>query len=85
MGDIDDEEDEVRGQRPWPWWVSLGLWGVPGRSAAWGFFWFTLLLAVGCIAAGFVYRLAFFGVGIVLASLWYYAAIRWVDQNSEWP
>jgi hypothetical protein len=84
MNEIDDEDDFYEPQ-PWPWWVSLGLWGVSGRGAAWVFFWFSLLMAVACLALGFVFTPAFLGFGLVLASLWYYAAIRWVDQYSKWP
>ncbi len=81
----DDDEDGYRPPKPWPFWVSLGLWGLPGRGAAWGFFWFCLLLVVGGAVGGFFFWPAFFGVGFVFAAVWYYAAIKWVDQNSEWP
>ena len=84
--DAFDETDEAfREPKPWPPWVSVGLWGLPGRGWAWGFFWFSLLLAVGGLVGGFYYWPAFIGTGFVLAALWYYAAIKWVDQNSEWP
>jgi hypothetical protein len=50
----DDEDDFLPPGRPqpWPWWVSLGLWGLPGRGWAWAFFWLALLLAAGSVAAG---------------------------------
>ncbi len=81
-----DDEDDFLPRKPWPWWVSLGLWGLPGRGWAWGFFWFSMLLAAGSVVAGvLVFWPAFFGVVFVFAALWYYAAIRWVDQNGEWP
>jgi len=50
----------------------------------WAFFWFSLLLAAGCVAAGFVWWPLFAGAGFVLAAVWYYAAIRWVDQFGRW-
>lgn len=85
----DDDEDEfaLRGPRPWPLWVSLGLWGLPGRGWAWGFFWFCLLLVVAGPVAAVAYDFwpAFLSVGFVFAAAWYYAAIRWVDRYSEWP
>jgi hypothetical protein len=34
----------------YPWWVKLGLWGVPGRAGAWAFVAVSVLLAVGCVA-----------------------------------
>jgi hypothetical protein len=58
---------------------------LPGRGWAWGFFWFSLLLALGGAVGGFYFAPAFGGVGFVFAALWYYAAIKWVDRNSEWP
>lgn len=83
--DDTDEDDEFRPRRPWPWWVVTGLWGLPSRGWAWGFFWLSLAAAAGCVAYGFVYWPAFFGGGFVFAALWYYAAIRWVDRHGEWP
>jgi hypothetical protein len=84
---IDDEgdEDEYRPPKPWPWWVALGLWGLPGRGWAWGCFWLSLLLSAACVAAGFVFWPAFLGGIWVLAAWWYYAAIRWVDRHGDWP
>jgi hypothetical protein len=73
-----------RRDRERPLWVALALWGVPGRVGMWAFFWFSLLLAAGCVAAGFVWWPLFFGGGFVRAAAWYYAAIRWVDQFGRW-
>jgi hypothetical protein len=81
----DDEAEAFHKSPPWPLWVSVGLWGLPGRGWAWGFFWFSLLAAVGCTAYGFISWPFFAGSGFALAAVWYYFAIRWVDQNSEWP
>ena len=83
--DVDDDEEAFRTPRPWPWWVTLGLWGLPGRGWAWGCFWLSLAIAVGGAVAGFYFWPAFLGVGMVFAALWYYAAIRWVDRHGEWP
>jgi hypothetical protein len=86
VGDEYDEDgDDVRDSRSWPWWVSLGLWGLPGRGWAWGCFWLSVLIAAGSAVAGFYYWPAFFGVLFVFAAAWYFAAIRWVDRNGEWP
>jgi hypothetical protein len=61
------------------------MWGLPGRGWAWGCFWFSLALAIGCVVGGFYYWPLFVGGGFVLAAFWYFAAIRWVDRNGEWP
>ena len=83
---MEDDEDEYRPAQPWPWWVATGLWGLPSRGWAWGFFWFSLLIAPACVAYGFEHWPAFVvGAGFALTALWYYAAIRWVDRNGDWP
>jgi signal peptidase I len=43
-------------------------------------------VAVGaaCIAYGFVDRRFFGGGALLLAALWYYASIRWVDRHGQW-
>lgn len=71
-------------RRSWPPLVRLGLWGLPNRASAWAFFWLSMILAAGCIAYGFVHPLFFTGGLLVLAALWYYLAIRWVEQHSRW-
>ena len=48
---------------PWPLWVSVGLWGLPGRGWAWACFWLSIAVAVGCVAYGFVFWPAFLGGG----------------------
>lgn len=68
----------------WPMMVRLGLWGLSTRGAAWACFWLALAIAAGCVAYGFVEPRAFGGGLMVLAALWYYLAIRWVDQHSRW-
>jgi len=68
---------------PRPAWVKFGLWGLPNRGAAWACFWLSVALSlVG--AYGFVDR-RFFGFGaLVFAALWYWLAIRWVDEHGGW-
>ncbi|HEY0070885.1 MAG TPA: hypothetical protein VGE04_13040 [Chloroflexia bacterium] len=61
--------------------------GLRSRGAAWAFFWISIVIAVGCIAYEFVYPSFFIGaiaLFVLLAALWYYLAIRWVDQHSRW-
>ena len=85
MPDDAEEEFGPGGPKLWPLWVSLGLWGLPDRGWAWGFFRFSLLVAGAGAVGGFFFWPAFLAVGFVFAAVWYYAAIRWVGQNSEWP
>jgi signal peptidase I len=68
----------------WPLWVRTGLWGVPNRAAAWAFTSFCVVIAIGCVAYGFVDRRFFRGGALALAALWYYLSIRWVDQHGRW-
>jgi hypothetical protein len=41
-------------------------------------------MAVACIAFGFVSPILFLGGLFLLAELWYYQAIRWVDRHGNW-
>ena len=66
---------------PWP---AAILMAVAGFFNSYGTI-VALVLAVGCTAYGFVDWRFFIGAGFVLAAVWYFAAIKWVDQNSEWP
>lgn len=68
----------------WPPMVRMGLMGLRSRGAAWAFFWLSIVIAAGCIAYGFVYPSFFIGAIVLLAALWYYLAIRWVDKHSRW-
>lgn len=68
----------------WPPMVRFGLMGLRSRGAAWAFFWISLVIAVGCVALGFVYPSFFLGGIVIFAALWYYLSIRWVDQHSSW-
>jgi hypothetical protein len=81
--DIEDEEEERR-PLPHPLWVMLALWGTGGRTGVWVFFWLSVLAAIGCVAYGFVDWRFFIGGGMAFAALWYYLAIRWVDQHGTW-
>lgn len=68
----------------WPPMVRIALFGVPNRTAAWICIWLSIALAVGSVAYGFINPIGFLGVAFVLAALWYFLALRWVDQNSKW-
>ncbi len=85
MDDAFDDEEEPSGPRPWPFWVSMALWGVPGREWAWGFFWLATVAAVACTIYGFVSWPFFAGGTLGFTAWWYHAAIRWVDRHGDWP
>ena len=80
----DDDELNLRGERERPYWVKLALWGLPNRASAWIFFWLAIAIAVACSALGFVEPVFFVGSMMVGAALWYYAAIKWVDEHGRW-
>ena len=68
-----------------PVWVKIGLWGLSGRGSAWAFFWGCVVVAVGCVIAGFLHHPGwFFGASLLLAAFWYWASIRWVDRHGGW-
>ncbi|WP_092051512.1 hypothetical protein [Planctomicrobium piriforme] len=80
--DIIMNENRMTTERPR--WVKLGLWGLPGRAAARGFFWLSVALGIGSICYGFVDPRFWGGAAFLLAAFWYDAAIRWVDRNGSW-
>lgn len=71
-------------RKSWPVMVRVGLWGLPNRAAAWAFVGLSIALAVGCVIYGLFDRRFFIGGILLLAALWYYLAIRWVDRHSRW-
>ncbi len=68
----------------WPVMVRIGLWGLPNRGAAWLFFGLSIALTVAGLLYGFVDQRFFIGAIFILAALWYYLSIRWVDKHSNW-
>jgi hypothetical protein len=62
-----------------PFWVTVGLWGLSTRSLAWTFVVLSVLAAIGSTLYW-----SWLGSGFLLASLWYWQAIRWVDKNDSW-
>jgi hypothetical protein len=67
-----------------PWWVQVGLFGLPTRASAWAFVWLSVLLAAAGAAGVLFYWPLGLGVLFLLAALWYYLCIRWVDRNGRW-
>jgi len=71
-------------RKTWPMMVRVGLWGLPNRQAACFFIFLALVCAAACVAYGLVDPRWFAGGLFVFAALWYYLAIRWVDQHDGW-
>ncbi len=68
-----------------PEWVYWGLWGIKSRKTAWVFCWVCILLAlVSMLLALFFERKIWAGGLLFLAAGWYWASIKWVDENSSW-
>jgi hypothetical protein len=65
-------------------WIQVGLWGVPSRIAAMIYLWATFVVAIACLALGFLHPFAWSGMALGLATLWYWAAIRWKDRHAHW-
>jgi hypothetical protein len=67
-----------------PAWVSIGLWGLPNRKWAIAFMWLSLALAgTGIVLSLWIPRAAV-SVVFLFSAWWYWAAIRWVDDNGGW-
>ena len=62
-----------------PWWVRLGLVGIPSRTAAWSWLIFSIIAAILMALSWSRWWFLLF-----LATLWYYLAIRWVDHHDSW-
>jgi hypothetical protein len=67
-----------------PIWVSIALWGLSGRASALAFCLISLVLGIAIGLGGFWDRRLFLGFLMLLAALWYWLAIRWMDRNSRW-
>jgi hypothetical protein len=69
----------------WPVRVRVGLWGVPNRTASWAFVWLCAAIALGAVAYGYFADRRFpGGAFLLLAALWYFLSIRWVDRHGGW-
>jgi hypothetical protein len=79
--------DQNQNRRQWPRWVRLGLWGVPTRRSALIWVWVSALigvfLSVSLEAFAFPVGISV-GIPFFLAALWYWVALRWVDQHETW-
>ena len=67
-----------------PRWVYWGLWGISDRDIAKRFVNLSIAVAVIGLCLTVIYPLAICGVLMLFPALWYWAAIRWVDENGGW-
>jgi hypothetical protein len=63
-----------------PAYVKIGLWGVGTRATAMLYLWICVALALG-LTYHFADPTA---LVLLLASLWYWLAVRWMDTNDGW-
>jgi hypothetical protein len=68
-----------------PWWVKMALWGLADRGPASIFGWLSLVFSLACVIYSWWDVRFLAGVPFVLAALWYWMAIRWVDKYGKWP
>jgi hypothetical protein len=64
---------------PRPWWVKIGLLGLPNRMTA---------LALVCLSIALAIALtvlwSFVGLLFGISALWYWWSIRWMDRKQQW-
>ena len=63
-----------------PLYVKVGLWGIGSRPLALAFVGLSVIFAIGTT----VYFASPMGLLLLLAAVWYWAAIRWMDHNEGW-
>jgi hypothetical protein len=74
----------MRDRRNYPFWVKIGLWGLPTRVSALAFAWFSVASALVGLIGGFWNPLLFYGLFFLFSAWGYWSAISWVDKNDRW-
>jgi hypothetical protein len=77
-----DRTIQVRESRPI--WVRLGLFGISSRPLALAYLLVSLLLAVGGVLWSLSDPRFFPAAAFLLAFLWYWLCIRWMDRHDAW-
>ncbi|MCO7223560.1 hypothetical protein [Pleionea sp. CnH1-48] len=67
-----------------PGLVYWGLYGIKTKVTALAFMALSVAICFVCIAYGFVEPVFFQGGLFAVPALWYWYAIKWVDNNSSW-
>jgi hypothetical protein len=65
-----------------PLLVRVGLWSINKRKIAFFYLWLSVFLSATYLL--FLHNYIA-GIFFIFASLWYYYAIKWVDNNYRWP
>ena len=70
----------------YPWWVKMGVWGLPNRGAVWLFVWQSIAAAIVVTAYMAWIRHPRWPAGLLFffGAFMYWKAIRWVDRNGTW-
>ncbi len=63
-----------------PIYVKVGLFGIGSRKSAMMYFWLSIIIALGSS----LYFQTLLGLVLLLAALWYWAAVKWMDANDGW-
>lgn len=72
-------DNQTNNPKKKPILVSLGLWAIHKRGIALTYMW--LCIAAAVVSAWFSFLP---GTGLLLAALWYWYAVRWMDKNQGW-
>lgn len=78
---------EPKSRSPKPWWVEVGLWKINDRNTAWLFLGISVAMAVlpAVVMSVAMGSNRFFISGIfILAAVWYWLCIKWMDDNDGW-
>ena len=73
----------MRQTKNMPSWVYWGLWGISSRKTAMVYLAVSALLAAIIVPEGYMmgrYMLC----SILIAPLWYWLSMNWIDDNGTW-
>ena len=62
-----------------PFWVTIGLWGLKTRGSVLACIGLSIALALASAIMQF-----WLGLLMLLAALWYFLAMKWVDEDEGW-
>ncbi|MEP5631848.1 MAG: hypothetical protein ABJP79_08205 [Tateyamaria sp.] len=63
-----------------PWYVKLGLFGMKTRKTAMMFMWISATAGIALT----LYFNDFLMLLFLLAAVWYWNSIKWIDANDGW-
>lgn len=66
-----------------PSWAYWGLWGIESRKIAFAFLVISLIFSCILIPVGIIVK-KYILLTVVLVPIWYWAAIKWADDNEAW-